>query len=60
MTDKPSRIMKRRLNLWINLVIIVLVVYIVFCIFRVSVTESEKWQELANSQQLRSRTIKVT
>lgn len=60
MTDKPSRIMKRRLNLWINLVIIVLVVYIVFCIFRVSVTESEKWQELANSQQLRSTVVSAS
>lgn len=57
MTDKPSRIMKRRLNLWINLVIIALVVYIIFCIFKVSVTESKKWQELANSQQLKSTVV---
>ena len=57
MTDKPSRIMKRRLNLWINLVIIALVAYIIICIFKVSVTESKKWQELANSQQLKSTVV---
>lgn len=53
MTDRPTTLMKRRLNLWINLLIIVLIVYIVFSIFKTSVTESDKWRELADSQQLK-------
>lgn len=57
MTDRPSTRMKRRLNVWVNLVIILLAVYIVFCIFKLSVTESKKWQELANSQQLKSTVV---
>lgn len=44
--------MKHRLLIWITLLIIGAVVYTVVCIFKVSVTESKKWQTLANSQQL--------
>lgn len=60
MTDKPTTLMKRRLNLWINLLIIVLIVYIVISIFKTSVTESDKWRELADSQQLKSTVVQAS
>lgn len=60
MTDRPTTLMKRRLNLWINLLIIVLIVYIVFSIFKTSVTESDKWRELADSQQLKSTVVQAS
>ncbi len=55
--DRPSSRMKRRLNLWVNLAIIILVIYIIITIFKVSVTDSKKWQELANSQQVQSTVL---
>ena len=60
MTDRPTTLMKRRLNLWINLLIIVLILYIVFSIFKTSVTESDKWRELADSQQLKSTVVQAS
>lgn len=60
MTDKPTTLMKRRLNLWINLLIIVLIIYIAVSIFKTSVTESEKWRELADSQQLKSTVVQAS
>ncbi|MDE6149974.1 MAG: peptidoglycan glycosyltransferase, partial [Ruminococcus sp.] len=60
MTDKPTTLMKRRLNLWINLLIIILIFYIVFSIFKTSVTESDKWRELADSQQLKSTVVQAS
>lgn len=60
MTDKPTTLMKRRLNLWINLLIIILIIYIVFSIFKTSVTESDKWRELADSQQLKSTVVQAS
>lgn len=60
MTDRPTTLMKRRLNLWVNLLIIILIIYIVSSIFRTSVTESDKWRELADSQQLKSTVIQAS
>lgn len=52
--DAPTRIMKNRLTRYVVIVLAVLVIWIVLQIFKVSVTEADKWQELANSQQVRS------
>ena len=52
--DLPTRVMKNRLTRYVVLVLAALVVWIVIQIFKVSVTEADKWQELANSQQVRS------
>lgn len=60
MIDRPSARMKRRLNIWVNLAVVIVAVYIVICIFKVSVTESKKWQELANSQQLKSTVVQAS
>lgn len=57
MTDRPSARMKRRLYLWVNLAVVAVAAYIIVCIFKLSVTESKKWQELANSQQLKSTVV---
>ncbi|MBQ9375329.1 MAG: PASTA domain-containing protein [Ruminococcus sp.] len=57
MTDRPTTLMKRRLNLWINLMIVALVVYLVISIFHTSITEADKWRELAESQQLKSTVV---
>ncbi|MCD8095792.1 MAG: PASTA domain-containing protein [Ruminococcus sp.] len=60
MIDRPTVVMKRRIRLWITLVIIAVVIYTVVCIFKVAVTESQKWQDLANSQQLTSTTVSAS
>ncbi len=52
--DAPTRIMKNRLTRYVVFVLAGLVIWIVIEIFKVSVTEAGKWQELANSQQVRS------
>ncbi|MDO5125110.1 MAG: penicillin-binding transpeptidase domain-containing protein [Ruminococcus sp.] len=57
MTDRPTTLMKKRLNLWVNLLLIIIAVYISVSIFRISVTESDKWRELAESQQVRSTVV---
>ena len=44
----------------INLLIIILIIYIVFSIFKTSVTESDKWRELADSQQLKSTVVQAS
>lgn len=53
-SDAPTRVMKNRLTRWVLFFVVLLVVWILVQIFKVSVTEADKWQELANSQQVRS------
>lgn len=57
MTDSPNKIMKNRLTIYVALVVLALAVYIIIHLFTVSVTENSKWQEYANSQQVRSTVI---
>jgi stage V sporulation protein D (sporulation-specific penicillin-binding protein) len=57
MTDKPSVIMKRRLNIWMWLPIGIVLLYMIYGIYKVAVAESEKWKALANSQQLTSTVV---
>ena len=52
--DLPTRVMKNRLTRYVVIVLALLVIWIVIQVFKVSVTEADKWQELANSQQVRS------
>ncbi|MBR4554326.1 MAG: PASTA domain-containing protein [Ruminococcus sp.] len=55
--DAPTRVMKNRLTRYVVFVLFLIVIYIITQIFKVSVTEAEQWQELANSQQVRSTVI---
>lgn len=57
MSDKPTSSMKRRLNGAIGAVIIMVIVYLIFTMVRLSIIDAAKWQELASSQQLKSTTI---
>ena len=57
MIDRPSERMRRRVLVWITLIMAIIVAYTIYCIFKVSVKESRKWQSLANSQQLTSTTV---
>ncbi len=57
MTDKPSAKMKTRLNIWLCLPVLALLIYMIWGIYKVSIKEGEKWQSLANSQQLRSTVV---
>lgn len=57
MVDRPNETMKSRLLGWITAIIIIIVIYTIAKIFKVSVKESRKWQTLANSQQLTSTTV---
>jgi len=57
MSNKPTTKMKRRLNGAIGLILAAFTITIVVNLFDISVTTSQKYQDLANSQQFRSRTI---
>lgn len=57
MDERPTGLMKRRLNIWIALGILVFMIWILINMFHISVTESEKYQKLASSQQLQSTVI---
>ena len=57
MTDKPSLKMKTRLTIWLCLPVLVLLIYMIWGIWKVSIKEGEKWKELANSQQLKSTVV---
>lgn len=60
MTDRPSERMRRRLLVWMTVIMLIVVIYTVACIFKVSVKESKKWQALANSQQITSTTVSAS
>ena len=60
MTDKPSTLMKRRLNIWICLPVLALLIYITVEIYKVSIVEGDKWKSLANSQQLKSTVVSAS
>ena len=53
-SDVPNKIMINRLTRYVVIAMLLLVVWIVIELFKVAVTEADKWQELANSQQVRS------
>ena len=53
-TDVPNKIMRNRLTRYVVIVMLLVVIWIVIQLFKVAVTEADKWQELANSQQVRS------
>ena len=57
MTDKPTSSMKRRLNVVVAALMIAFIVYIVLTMVSVSITNSDEYQRLASSQQLKSTTI---
>lgn len=60
MTDRPSTRMKRRLNIWLGLPVLAVLIYTVATIFNVSVKDSKKWQSLANAQQLKSTAVSAS
>lgn len=60
MGDKPTVLMRKRLNIWIGLVMLAVIVWIIINIFKTSVVEGEEYRELANAQQLKSTTIKAS
>lgn len=49
--------MKTRLNIWLCIPVLAMLVYMILGIYRVSVVEGEKWKNLANSQQLKSTVV---
>ena len=60
MGDKPTVLMRKRLNIWIGLVMLGVIVWIVINIFKTSVVQGKEYRELANAQQLKSTTIKAS
>lgn len=60
MTDKPSTKMITRLNIWLCLPVLALLIYMIWGIYKVSISEGEKWQSLAKSQQLRSTVVNAS
>ena len=52
--------MKKRLNIVILACFGVVVVYLIYSIFKVTVKDAKMWQELANSQQLQSTVVKAS
>lgn len=59
MGDKPTVLMRKRLNIWIGLAMLLVIVWIIINVFKVSVIEGEQYRELANAQQLTSTTVKA-
>ena len=57
MTDKPSLKMKTRLTIWLCLPVLMMLIYMIWGIWKVSIKEGKKWKELANSQQLKSTVV---
>ena len=57
MTDKPSLKMKTRLTIWLCLPVLMILIYMIWGIWKVSIKEGAKWKELANSQQLKSTVV---
>lgn len=60
MTDRPTSIMKRRLNIALLAIFGIVIIYLIYSIFTVTVRDARKWQELANSQQLQSTIVKAS
>ncbi|MBQ6632872.1 MAG: PASTA domain-containing protein [Ruminococcus sp.] len=60
MSERPTRTMRRRLNIWLVIPFAVIFVYIIITIFNVSVKDGKKWQALANSQQLKSTSVSAS
>ncbi|MGN1134571.1 MAG: penicillin-binding transpeptidase domain-containing protein [Oscillospiraceae bacterium] len=60
MTDKPTSRMKKKLMIGVMSVIVLLAVYICIKVFITAVAESDKWRELANSQQVKSTVVKAS
>lgn len=52
--------MRRRVLVWLTLILAIVVGYTIWCIFKISIKESKKWQSLANSQQLTSTTVSAS
>ncbi len=42
MTDRPSERMRRRLLVWMTVIMLIVVIYTVACIFKVSVKREQK------------------
>lgn len=57
MSDKPTSSMKQRLNGFVWVVILAVIVYLIYTMVRLSIVDAAQWQELASSQQLKSTTI---
>ena len=60
MTDRPTSRMKRRLLVWMGAIVIIIAVYVGAQVSKTAVAESDKWQELANSQQLKSTVVQAS
>lgn len=60
MTDMPSNKMKKRLNFWLCLPVLVLLIYMIWGIYKVSIKEGDKWRSLANAQQLKSTVVEAS
>ena len=59
MRDNPTSKMKKRLMIWVASILLLAVGYVSFHVFKTAVSDSEKWRELADSQQLRSTTVQA-
>ncbi len=57
MSDKPTSLMKRRLNVFVALALVLFTVWIIINLATVSIKEGEKYQQIANSQQFQARVI---
>ncbi|MFT3952149.1 MAG: penicillin-binding transpeptidase domain-containing protein [Oscillospiraceae bacterium] len=60
MSDKPTSLMKRRLNGVILLLILIAAAYAAISMGKVSLKEAGMYQEMANAQQLRSKIINAS
>ncbi len=59
MSYQPTAKMKRTLNVWVLLVLIAFACSIVVNLFKISITDNEKYQVLANENQFGSTIVKA-
>lgn len=57
MSDKPTSVMKRRLNLGVTSIMLAVIIYIIINMVSASINDAAQWQALASAQQLKSRVI---
>ena len=58
--EVPGKTMQKRLTVYLMIPLALIVVYTIYQIFQVSVSEGDKWKSLANSQQVKSTVVSAS
>lgn len=59
MSCRPTNIMRKKLNLWVLSFVLIFAAYIIVKLFGTSVTDSARYQAMANDNQFRSTSVRA-